>query len=155
MRLCRLPRTVGESVAERWRDGAGSFATLGYPVTKMLAHMLARAVDAADFHVPFALTTLSQAALTVIFDVPVRAAAATKQTLALLRMNSCGGTYSNSCLRLRPRQWRAQEAGCDEPKVHRRQRERQLQLLRDDPVVAGGRLVVDRPDRPGWSLLSL
>jgi hypothetical protein len=49
MELCRPPRTVGESVAERWRDGAGSLPTLGYSVTKMLAHMLARAVDAADF----------------------------------------------------------------------------------------------------------
>ncbi len=49
MGLCRLPRTVGERVGERWRDGAGSLPTLGYPVTKMLAHMLARAVDAADF----------------------------------------------------------------------------------------------------------
>ena len=27
--LCRLPRTVGERVAERWRDGAGRFADLG------------------------------------------------------------------------------------------------------------------------------
>ena len=49
MERCRQPRTVGESVAERWRDGAGSLPTLGYSVTKMLAHMLARAVDAADF----------------------------------------------------------------------------------------------------------
>ena len=49
MGLCRLPRTVCERVRERWRDGAGSLPTLGYPVTKMLAHMLARAVDAADF----------------------------------------------------------------------------------------------------------
>jgi hypothetical protein len=47
--LCRLPRTVGERVAERWCDGTGSLPTLGYPLTKMLAHMLARAVDAADF----------------------------------------------------------------------------------------------------------
>jgi hypothetical protein len=49
MALCRLPRTVCERVGERWRDGAGSLATLGYPVTKMLAHMLVWAVDAADF----------------------------------------------------------------------------------------------------------
>ncbi len=49
MGLCRLPRTVGESVAERWRDGSGSLPTLGYPVTKMLGHTLARTVDAADF----------------------------------------------------------------------------------------------------------
>ena len=32
-----------------WRDGAGSLLTLGYRVTKMLAHMLAWAVDAVDF----------------------------------------------------------------------------------------------------------
>ncbi len=49
MGLCRLPRTVCERVGERWRDGAGSLATLGYPVTKMLAHMLVWAVDAVDF----------------------------------------------------------------------------------------------------------
>ncbi len=49
MGLCRLPRTVGERVAERWRDGAGSLPTLGYPVTKMLAHMSAWAVGAAAF----------------------------------------------------------------------------------------------------------
>ena len=48
MGLCRLPRTVCESVGERWRDGSGSLLILGYPVTKMLAHMLARVVDAAD-----------------------------------------------------------------------------------------------------------
>ena len=29
MGLCRLARTVGESVGERWRDGAGSLPTLG------------------------------------------------------------------------------------------------------------------------------
>jgi hypothetical protein len=49
MGLCRLPRTVCERVGERWRDGAGSLLTLGYRVTKMLAHMLAWAVDAVDF----------------------------------------------------------------------------------------------------------
>ena len=49
MGLCRLPRTVCERVAERWRDGAGRLPILGYPVTKMLAHTLARAGDAADF----------------------------------------------------------------------------------------------------------
>ncbi len=49
MGLCRLPRTVCERVGERWRDGSGSLRALGYPVTKMLAHMLARAVDAVDF----------------------------------------------------------------------------------------------------------
>jgi hypothetical protein len=48
MGLCRLPRTVCERVGERWRDCAGSLPTLGYPVTKMLACRLARAVDAAD-----------------------------------------------------------------------------------------------------------
>jgi hypothetical protein len=48
MGLCRLPRTVCESVGERWRDGSGSLLILGYSVTKMLAHMLARVVDAAD-----------------------------------------------------------------------------------------------------------
>jgi hypothetical protein len=49
MGLCRLPRTVCERVGERWRDGAGSLLILGYPVIPMLAHMLARAVDAVDF----------------------------------------------------------------------------------------------------------
>ena len=49
MGLCRLPRTVCESVGERWRDGSGSLLILGYPVTTMLAHMLARVVDAVDF----------------------------------------------------------------------------------------------------------
>ena len=49
MGLCRLPRKVCESMGERWRDGAGSLAILGYPVTKMLAHTLAWAGDAADF----------------------------------------------------------------------------------------------------------
>jgi len=49
MGLCRLPRTVCARVAERWRDGAGRLPILGYPVTKMLAHMPAWAVDAADF----------------------------------------------------------------------------------------------------------
>jgi hypothetical protein len=49
MGLCRLARTVCERVGERWRDGVGSLPNLGYPVTKMLAHMLARAVEAADF----------------------------------------------------------------------------------------------------------
>ena len=49
MGLCRLPRTVCERVAERWRDGAGRLPILGYPVTRMLAHMSAWAVDAADF----------------------------------------------------------------------------------------------------------
>jgi hypothetical protein len=47
--LSRLPRTVCESVGERWRDGAGSLPDLRYPVTPMLAHMLARAVDGTDF----------------------------------------------------------------------------------------------------------
>ena len=49
MGLCRLPRTGCERVGERWRDGAGSLLILGYPATPMYAHMLARAVDAADF----------------------------------------------------------------------------------------------------------
>ena len=49
MGLCRLPRTGCGSVRERWRDGAGSLPILGFPVTKMLAHTLARVVDAADF----------------------------------------------------------------------------------------------------------
>ena len=48
MGLCRLARTVCERVGERWRDGAGSLPILGYPVTPVLAHMLARAVEAAD-----------------------------------------------------------------------------------------------------------
>jgi len=48
MGLCRLPRTVCESVGERWRDGSGSLLILGYPVTPMLAHTLARVVDAVD-----------------------------------------------------------------------------------------------------------
>jgi hypothetical protein len=47
--LCRLARTVCESLGERWRDGAGSLPILGYPVTPVLAHMLARAVDGTDF----------------------------------------------------------------------------------------------------------
>ena len=46
MGLCRLPRTVCESVRERWR---GLFADAGYLVTPMLEHMLARKVDAPDF----------------------------------------------------------------------------------------------------------
>ena len=46
MGLCRLPRTVCESVRERWR---GLFADAGYLVTPMLEHMLARKVDATDF----------------------------------------------------------------------------------------------------------
>ena len=49
MGLCWPGRTVCESVGERWRDGAGSLPILGYRVTQMLAHMLARAVDTADF----------------------------------------------------------------------------------------------------------
>ena len=49
MGLCRLPRTVCESVGQRWCDGAGRLPILGYPVTKMLAHTLVWAVDAADF----------------------------------------------------------------------------------------------------------
>ena len=49
MGLCWLPRKVCESMGERWRDGAGSLPILGYPVTKMLAHTLAWAGDAADF----------------------------------------------------------------------------------------------------------
>jgi hypothetical protein len=49
MGLCRLARTVCERVGERWRDGAGRLPILGYPVTKMLAHMLAWAVDGPDF----------------------------------------------------------------------------------------------------------
>jgi hypothetical protein len=49
MGLCRLARTVCEHVRERWRYGAGSLLILGYPATPMYAHMLARAVDAADF----------------------------------------------------------------------------------------------------------
>ncbi len=49
MGLCRLPHTVGERVAERCRDGAGSLPILGSPVTKMLAHMSAWAVDEAAF----------------------------------------------------------------------------------------------------------
>ena len=38
-------REYGRAMAQR----RGQFCDLGYPVTKMLAHMLARAVDAADF----------------------------------------------------------------------------------------------------------
>jgi len=49
MRLCRLPRTVGESVGKRWRHGPGGLAILDDPVTTLLAPTLARAVDAADF----------------------------------------------------------------------------------------------------------
>ena len=49
MGLFRLPRKVCERVGQRWRDGAGRLPILGYPVTKMLAHMLVWAVDAADF----------------------------------------------------------------------------------------------------------
>jgi hypothetical protein len=45
----RLPGTAGESEGERRRDGAGSLPDLGYPVTPMLAHMLARVVDGTDF----------------------------------------------------------------------------------------------------------
>jgi hypothetical protein len=48
-RVSRLPRTVCESAGERWRDGAGSLPDLGYPVTPMLACMLAWAVDRTDF----------------------------------------------------------------------------------------------------------
>ena len=47
--VCGLPRTVCESAGERWRDGAGRLPDLGYPVTPMLAHMLAWAVDGTDF----------------------------------------------------------------------------------------------------------
>ena len=36
-------------VGERWHNGAGSLPDLRYPVTPMLAHMLARAVDGTDF----------------------------------------------------------------------------------------------------------
>ena len=49
MGLCPRWRTVCQSVGERWCDGASSLAILGYPVTKMLAHKLARVVDPADF----------------------------------------------------------------------------------------------------------
>jgi len=101
MGVCWLPRTVCESVGERWCEGAGSSLTLawvsrtlfvawckctvgqrvavwstrdvaietgahlstdsgqhvpladpGYPVTPMLARMLARAVDGTDFRPP-------------------------------------------------------------------------------------------------------
>jgi hypothetical protein len=38
-------RAYGGAMARR----RGQFGDLGYPVTKMLAHTLARAVDAADF----------------------------------------------------------------------------------------------------------
>ena len=39
----RLPRTVGESVGERWHDGAGRLPDLGYPVSPMLCtHVGAR-----------------------------------------------------------------------------------------------------------------
>jgi hypothetical protein len=51
MGLRRLARTFRESVGERWRDG-GQFVDPGYPRsghTPMLAHMLARKVDATDF----------------------------------------------------------------------------------------------------------
>ncbi len=43
------PRTVCESAGERWCDGAGRLPALGYPVTPMLACMLAWAVDGTDF----------------------------------------------------------------------------------------------------------
>jgi hypothetical protein len=36
-------------VGERWHTGAGSLPDLGYPITPMLAHMLAWAVDRTDF----------------------------------------------------------------------------------------------------------
>ena len=36
-------------VGERWHNGAGSLPDLRYPVTPMLAHMLARAVEGTDF----------------------------------------------------------------------------------------------------------
>jgi len=49
MGLCRLARTVCERVGERWRDGAGSLPTFGIQSYRRFAHMLARAVDAADF----------------------------------------------------------------------------------------------------------
>ena len=49
MGLCRLPCIVFGRLGKRWRDGAGSLPILGYPVTRMLEHMLARAVDAVDF----------------------------------------------------------------------------------------------------------
>ena len=45
----RLPRTVCESVGERWRDGAGSLPHLGCAVTPVVAPMLARAADGPDF----------------------------------------------------------------------------------------------------------
>jgi hypothetical protein len=47
--VCSLPRTVCKGVGERRRDGAERFADLGYPLTIMLAYMLARAVDGPDF----------------------------------------------------------------------------------------------------------
>ena len=40
--VCPRPRTVCESVGERWRDGVGHFRTLGIRSHPMLAHMLAR-----------------------------------------------------------------------------------------------------------------
>ena len=43
------PRTVCESAGEQWCDGAGSLPDPGYPVTPMLACMLAWAVDGTDF----------------------------------------------------------------------------------------------------------
>ena len=45
----RLPRTVCESVGERWRDGAGSLPHLGCAATPVPAPMLARAADGPDF----------------------------------------------------------------------------------------------------------
>ena len=48
MGLCGLPRTVCERVGERWRDGAGSLAILGFRSLRCL-HMVVWAVDAADF----------------------------------------------------------------------------------------------------------
>jgi len=36
-------------VGERWHNGAGSLPDLGYPVTPMLARILARAVEGTDF----------------------------------------------------------------------------------------------------------
>jgi hypothetical protein len=54
--LCPWPRTVCESVGERWSDEAGCLLTsgirsyrVGYPVIPRLARMLTRLVDGTDF----------------------------------------------------------------------------------------------------------
>ena len=44
---CLRPHAYG--VGERWHNGAGSLPDLRYPVTPMLARILARAVEGTDF----------------------------------------------------------------------------------------------------------